>query len=53
MLDTQRSLYEIEVALAKSSYFNFVKNIIAFNVNWISYKLPIWHECDMLVLSFI
>lgn len=50
-MDTSKTLYEIEVALAKSSYFNFVKNIIAFNVNGISSKLPIWHECDMLVLS--
>ena len=50
-MDTSKSLYEIEVALAKSSYFNFVRNIIAFNVNGISSKLPIWHECDMLVLS--
>lgn len=50
-MDTSKTLYEIEVALAKSSYFNFVKNILAFNVNGISSKLPIWHECDMLVLS--
>ena len=50
-MDTSKTLYEIEVALAKSSHFNFVKNIIAFNVNGISSKLPIWHECDMLVLS--
>lgn len=50
-MDTSKTLYEIEVALAKSSYFNFVKNIIAFNVNGISSKLAIWHECDMLVLS--
>ena len=50
-MDTSKTLYEIEVALAKSSYFNFVKNIIAFNVNGISSKLSIWHECDMLVLS--
>ena len=50
-MNTSKTLYEIEVALAKSSYFNFVKNIIAFNVNGISSKLPIWHECDMLVLS--
>ncbi len=48
---TQRSLYEIEIALAKSDSFNYVRNIIAFNVNGISESLGIWHECDMLVLS--
>lgn len=50
-MNTERSLYEIEVALAKTNYFNFVRNIIAFNVNGISAVLPIFHECDMLVLS--
>lgn len=40
-MDTSKTLYEIEVALAKNSYFNFVKNIIAFNVNGISSKLAI------------
>lgn len=50
-MDTERTLYEIEVALAKSRYFDFRKNIIAFNVNGISSSLPIYHECDMLVCS--
>ena len=50
-MDTRRSLYEIEVALAKSDYFNFVRNTIAFNVHGLSSSLNIWHECDMLVLS--
>lgn len=50
-MDTKRSLYEIEVALAKSDYFNFVKNIVAFNVNGWGGNLPIQHECDMLVLT--
>lgn len=50
-MDTEKSLYEIEVALARSDYFNFVKNIVAFNVNGWGQNLPIWHECDMLVMT--
>lgn len=51
MVNTKRSLYEIETALAKSPEFDFRKNIVAFNVNGWSEKLPIWHECDMLICS--
>lgn len=51
MADTKRTLYEIEVALAKYRDFDFRKNIIAFNVNGWSATLPINHECDMLVCS--
>lgn len=51
MPDTNRTLYEIEVALAKSSFFDFRKNIVAFNVNGWSGKLPIFHECDVLVCT--
>lgn len=51
MADTSRHLYEIEVALAKYDRFNYIKNIVAFNVNGWGGKLPIWHECDMLILS--
>lgn len=50
-MNTERTLYEIEVALAKSEQFNYVKNIVAFNVNGIGSNLLICHECDMLVLS--
>lgn len=50
-MNTKRTLYEIEIALSKSDAFNFVRNIIAFNVNGMSDSLSIWHECDMLVLS--
>lgn len=50
-MDTERSLYEIEIALAKSDKFNYIKNIVAFNVNGFGETLPIHHECDMLVLS--
>lgn len=50
-VDTQRTLYEIEVALAKTDKFNYIKNVIAFNVNGLGYSLFINHECDMLVLS--
>ena len=48
-LDTERSLYEIEIALAKK--FEYLKNIIVFNVKGESEDLPIWHECDCIVLS--
>lgn len=47
--DTNRSLVDIEVALAKE--FQYQKNIVAFNVIGESYILPIFHECDMLVCS--
>ena len=50
-MNTQRTLYEIEVALAKSEQFNYVKNIVAFNVNGVGSNLLICHECDMLILS--
>ena len=50
-MDTKRNIYEIEVALAKCDQFNFVRNIVAFNVKGQSEKLPIYHECDMLVMS--
>lgn len=50
-MNTERTLYEIEVALSKIDSFNFVRNIIAFNVNGMSERLSIWHECDMLILS--
>lgn len=51
MADTNRTLYEIEVALAKYRDFDFRKNIVAFNVKGWSERLPIFHECDMLVCS--
>lgn len=50
-MNTKRTLYEIEIALSKCDAFNFVRNIIAFNVKGMSDSLSIWHECDMLVLS--
>nr|DAW63151.1 MAG TPA: DNA repair protein MmcB-like protein [Caudoviricetes sp.] len=50
-METNRTLYEIEIALAKSRHFDFTKNIVVFNINGVSCKLPIFHECDMLVLS--
>ena len=48
-LDTSRSLYEIEIALARR--FEYVKNIVVFNVIGMSETLPFQHECDCLVLS--
>lgn len=50
-MDTNLSLYEIEIAIAKHDTFNFIRNIIAFNVNGTGEVLNIGHECDMLVLS--
>lgn len=40
-METKRTLYEIEVALAKLSKFDFRKNIVAYNINGISETLPI------------
>lgn len=50
-MDTARTLYEIEVALAKTDGFNYIRNIVAFNVNGWGNNLYIGHECDMLILS--
>lgn len=50
-MDTNRELLEIETALARHDKFNFIKNIVVFNVNGVNENLPIYHECDMLVLS--
>lgn len=49
--DTERTLHEIEVALAKTDMFSFVRNIVAFNVNGLSEVFPLHHEADMLVMS--
>jgi len=50
-MDTKRDLLEIETGLARHDKFSFIKNIVVFNVNGINENLPIYHECDMLVLS--
>lgn len=47
--DTNRDLLDIELALAE--HFSWKKNIIAFNVLGVSGILPLFHECDMLVVS--
>ena len=49
--DTKLSIEEIEVAIASSREFHFLKNLVVFNVNGLSMTLPIHHECDVLVLS--
>ena len=46
---TKRTIGEIEVALAKK--FDYIRNLVVFNVNGWSEKLPIYHECDMLSMS--
>lgn len=48
---TQRTLEEIEVALAEHMNFHFVRYLVAFNVLGESRLLPLYHECDMLVCS--
>lgn len=48
---TQRTIEEIEVALAEHKDFHFVRNLVAFNVLGESRFLPLYHECDMLVCS--
>ncbi len=50
-MTTERKLYEIEVGLSKLEEFNFVKNLVVFNVNGSSSILFLDHECDVLVLS--
>ena len=40
-MDTKRTLYEIEVALSKTDKFNYIKNIVAFNVNGLGQTLLI------------
>lgn len=50
-MNTKRTITEIEIALARSSIFDFKKNIVVFNVNGWSKTLPIFHECDVLVCS--
>ncbi|MBR8766023.1 hypothetical protein [Porphyromonas levii] len=51
MKETERTITEIEVALAKNSAFHFTRNIIAYNVIGASANLRLNHECDMLILS--
>lgn len=50
-MNTKRTLYEIEVGLAKLDEFNYIKNIVAYNVYGLGASLNIGHECDMLVLN--
>lgn len=45
------SLYEIEVAIARSEQFNYTVKLVTYNVCGRSYLLPIWHECDVLVCT--
>lgn len=47
--DTNRELVDIEIALAKE--YNYERNIIVFNVRGISWILPLFHECDIVVVS--
>lgn len=50
-MDTKRSLYEIEINVVKSDDFDYTKKLVVFNVIGQSDKLPLWHECDILVCS--
>ena len=50
-MTTKRKLYDIEVGLAKLDEFNFVRNLVVFNVNGSSSIMYLDHECDVLVLS--
>lgn len=50
-METKLTLNEIEIGLAKCEKFNYIKNIVVYNVNGISETLPIFHECDMLICS--
>ena len=50
-MDTNLSLYEIELIIAKWRDFDYTKRLVVFNVHGSSGELPIWHECDVLVCS--
>ena len=50
-MDTSLSIYEIENLIAKSKDYNYIKNIVAYNVIGESENLRIGHECDVLVCS--
>lgn len=50
-MTSKRSIYEIEVALARTREFDFTKNLVVFNVFGESSILWLDHECDVLVLS--
>ena len=45
------NIYEIEVAIARSEQFNYIKKLVVYNVIGMGSKLPIWHECDVLVCT--
>lgn len=47
--DTNRSLLDIELALAEE--FNWLQNLVVFNVNGLSGRLALHHECDVLVMT--
>ena len=51
MADTKLTIEEIEVALAESRDFSYLKNLMVFNVYGLSELLPINHECDVLVMT--
>ena len=51
MADTKLSLYEMEVAIARSREFDYTKKLVVYNVIGMSSILPIHHECDVLVCS--
>lgn len=46
-MDTKLNIHEIEYLIAKTPYFNFVKNDVLINISW--GFLP--HEADMLIVS--
>lgn len=50
-MKTSKTIEEIEVALAKTAKFNYVRNLVVFNVYGYSARLLIDHECDMLIMS--
>lgn len=50
-MDTKLTIEEIEIALAESRDFSYLKNLMVFNVYGLSELLPIQHECDVLVMT--
>ena len=46
-MDTKLNIHEIEYAIAKSTYFNFLKNDVLINISWGFLN----HEADMLIVT--
>ena len=53
MADTNLHLYDIELRIARSREFNYIKKLVVFNAMGVGGVLPLWHECDVLVCTSV